>query len=141
MRRVYVRHRGYYEHDRQAQIAAKVYKNRLVKAMINMDFSSNESKFKKLDECIICFEQFQPGDQITPLSHNLQHYFHSQCIEGWLLHGNESCPICRHPVTAAQERQFQTTMKFNLKNDIVAFGKKEEVQKVYEFIKGRVAGE
>jgi hypothetical protein len=48
-------------------------------------------------ECIICFEKIkQGGDEIvkTPCGH----FYHRECIGGWLTRGNVSCPMCRNPV-------------------------------------------
>jgi len=48
------------------------------------------SHFK--DECIICFELFNTGVEITQL--DCGHIFHTDCINEW---NNQSlsCPICR----------------------------------------------
>lgn len=49
-------------------------------------------------ECAICMEEYQPDDEITPLPCDTRHFFHTKCIEDWLKHNN-SCPLCKKPVT------------------------------------------
>lgn len=44
------------------------------------------------DECIICFELFNTGVEITQL--DCGHIFHTDCINEWN-HQSPSCPICR----------------------------------------------
>jgi hypothetical protein len=39
---------------------------------------------------------------ITPLSHNKEHFFHTKCLEEWLRRNNK-CPICRTEIKAEEE--------------------------------------
>lgn len=45
------------------------------------------------DDCAICLETFHPGDSIIQIA--CCHYFHSQCIEPWLLKHSMHCPVCK----------------------------------------------
>lgn len=57
--------------------------------------------------CAICFVEYGENDDITPLPCDDRHFFHTECIEGWLK-SNNSCPMCRVPITqAAIEEQRQ----------------------------------
>ena len=44
-----------------------------------------------LRECCICMSEFKVRNRIRILP--CMHYFHSKCIDKWLLH-NLTCPIC-----------------------------------------------
>ena len=47
-------------------------------------------------KCIICYEDFQEGDNVTTLP--CAHVFHIDCIKVWILqHGN--CPVCKFIIT------------------------------------------
>ena len=57
-----------------------------------------------VDECAICLSQFEPGEELRELP--CAHFFHSRCIDEWLLgraanaqHVEElrlaACPLCK----------------------------------------------
>lgn len=65
--------------------------------------SLNKTKFHKIlykteEECIICWNDYKPEDDVIKLKCNDKHYFHSHCIEDWIKSGNNSCPLCREPI-------------------------------------------
>jgi len=68
------------------------------------------SLFSYYNECVICSEEFDKEAEVTPLPCNVKHYFHTACISHWLKE-NQSCPICRAPVTPEQLEVFQTQVK------------------------------
>ena len=43
-------------------------------------------------ECSICLENIRP---LYSLSVRCGHVFHSKCINKWIIHGGNSCPMCR----------------------------------------------
>ena len=43
-------------------------------------------------ECSICLENISP---MYSLSVRCGHVFHSKCINKWIIHGGNSCPMCR----------------------------------------------
>jgi hypothetical protein len=54
--------------------------------------NNNDIEYK----CIICYEDFNEGDDITTLP--CAHVFHIKCIKTWIYeHGN--CPICKFIIT------------------------------------------
>jgi hypothetical protein len=64
-----------------------------------------KSKFKPQDfeegiECIICMVEYSPEDDIIQLPCDPRHFFHSDCIVSWLK-SNNSCPLCKKPITEA----------------------------------------
>lgn len=48
--------------------------------------------------CPICLVDYTEEDEITPLPCDDRHFFHSDCIQGWL-DKNNICPMCKQPVT------------------------------------------
>ena len=54
--------------------------------------------FKAEEECIICWNAYNPEDEVVRLKCNDKHFFHSVCIENWIKAGNNSCPLCRQPI-------------------------------------------
>lgn len=66
----------------------------LIKAMPSVLF--NKKLFETNNaECVICAEPFVEGqDYVTPLYCDHRHYYHSDCIESWLVRKNE-CPLCK----------------------------------------------
>ena len=49
-------------------------------------------------ECIICYNEYTENDMVTKLDCNEKHFFHTECITGWIEQGKNSCPICRAPI-------------------------------------------
>ena len=47
---------------------------------------------------MICWTAFDSESLVTPLPCDIRHYFHTDCIEQWLVI-NACCPVCRSPVT------------------------------------------
>lgn len=44
--------------------------------------------------CVICTDEIVQDQEILVLRCSGRHYFHAQCIKGWLLQ-KVNCPICR----------------------------------------------
>lgn len=53
---------------------------------------------------MICFIEYEAGDKTVTLPCNGKHMFHEECIERWLK-SNNTCPLCKEPVTDAALRQ------------------------------------
>ena len=49
-------------------------------------------------QCVICQETIRGGDQRLPCAH----VFHRACLQRWLPE-HRSCPVCRTPVSAAEQ--------------------------------------
>lgn len=50
-------------------------------------------KNKCLQSCLICMEQFEKKDVVRMLTCN--HYYHTECVDGWLENMSARCPYCR----------------------------------------------
>ena len=59
-----------------------------------LDFSSGNSDQFREQECPICVEKYEDGQEVMVLS-ECSHHFHWLCIEAWLKKSTE-CPMCRH---------------------------------------------
>jgi hypothetical protein len=76
------------------------FTNTIINALVHRKF---HKQLNGMSECIICMEKFENGkSDITPLSHNQEHFFHTKCLEEWLKRNNK-CPICRTEIKAEQE--------------------------------------
>jgi hypothetical protein len=73
------------------------------------------NKFKTTKECSICFLEFDSDSSVTPLPCDIKHYFHTECIETWIK-TKPSCPLCRHPVSAAELEQLAPQVSALLAN-------------------------
>ena len=60
----------------------------------------NQDDFTQHKECAICMCEFGPDDNVSPLPCNMNHYFHTECLEHWIKE-NPTCPMCRAPITPA----------------------------------------
>ncbi|CAN6380547.1 unnamed protein product [Urochloa humidicola] len=58
------------------------------------------------DECAICFEDFDDGEEVSVMPCSRGHEFHVKCIGKWLVRSN-TCPLCRHqlPTTGGVDGQ------------------------------------
>uniref|UniRef100_A0A5B7CAW3 Putative E3 ubiquitin ligase BIG BROTHER-like n=1 Tax=Davidia involucrata TaxID=16924 RepID=A0A5B7CAW3_DAVIN len=53
------------------------------------------SKKKKIEECVICYMNYERGDYLTTLP--CTHQYHSKCITSWLKI-KKNCPVCQDEV-------------------------------------------
>ncbi|CAO2140863.1 unnamed protein product [Urochloa humidicola] len=53
-----------------------------------------------MDECAICFEEFEDGEEVSMMPCSHRHEFHVKCITKWLGRSN-TCPLCRHQLPTA----------------------------------------
>ena len=77
-------------------------------------------------ECPVCLVNFEPGDQVVPLTCNIDHVFHIECLLSWADH-NYTCPICRQPIISSQEEialyeMMQQPNQFNQHEDALGSG-------------------
>ncbi|CAL5098304.1 unnamed protein product [Urochloa decumbens] len=52
------------------------------------------------EECAICFEDFEDGEEVAVMPCSHRHEFHAKCIGKWLGRSN-TCPLCRHQLPTA----------------------------------------
>lgn len=55
--------------------------------------------------CVVCQEDFVPGEPAVQLK-ACEHFFHGECIQGWLLGCKRECPTCKSPLRS--ERNART---------------------------------
>ncbi|XP_047943989.1 brassinosteroid-responsive RING protein 1-like [Salvia hispanica] len=48
------------------------------------------------ESCAVCLYEFGGEDQIRRLR-NCRHIFHRSCVDRWMDHHQETCPLCRMP--------------------------------------------
>ena len=49
-------------------------------------------------ECAVCLSEFEPNEEVIKLPCNAKHIFHERCVKTWL-EQNNSCPLCKAPIT------------------------------------------
>ncbi len=54
-----------------------------------------------VEECILCLEPFQSGEQISILACHESHLFHYDCLRQWKIK-SDTCPMCREPIRDAR---------------------------------------
>ncbi|TIB32283.1 hypothetical protein E3P84_02588 [Wallemia ichthyophaga] len=62
---------------------------------IELGDTSQKPDSENTNNCAICYEDFQNGEQLRILPCSLKHCFHSSCIDQWLLEIQGVCPLCR----------------------------------------------
>ena len=80
----------YYPFQQQNQINIDEIMNLLPSSVVN------EKKEGENNNCIICLNDFDIGENITSLP--CLHVFHTDCIKHWL-QSNNHCPICKLTIT------------------------------------------
>ena len=62
----------------------------------SMLLNQKPSSFYSPKSCPICLETYNVGDDIAwSKNEACPHAFHLDCIKGWLMTGNDDCPLCR----------------------------------------------
>lgn len=67
--------------------------------------SANVQKYsnlrdRSLDTCSICFDEFSMDAEVRLLA--CGHYFHSVCVDRWLIEHTQCCPYCRMVIAVAE---------------------------------------
>ena len=57
-------------------------------------------------KCMVCIMEYDAGDSVRTMP--CLHYFHTECIDKWLLQRATTCPICK----------FDIRKNYNLSNPI-----------------------
>jgi hypothetical protein len=47
-------------------------------------------------KCMICFMEYEIGDNVRTMP--CLHFFHSDCIDKWLLQRACTCPVCKFDI-------------------------------------------
>ena len=83
--------------DRQSRARRVINRNQIIqrrqrKLQLNTKTLTTELEDNLLNECSICLEEFEIGNQITELP--CHHPFHAHCLSLWIKE-NQNCPLCR----------------------------------------------
>lgn len=65
-------------------------------SIVHSGSSSEGTESSAEQQCFICYESFQEGEQLLVLP--CFHRFHNTCAERWLSQ-SRTCPICKHDIT------------------------------------------
>jgi len=68
--------------------------------------SYDPKKYHHQRQCCICMQDFEIDERITPLSCDIRHFFHSDCIEHWMKEKNQ-CPLCKKEINVQSLVNFQ----------------------------------
>ncbi|KAL9246691.1 hypothetical protein vseg_020194 [Gypsophila vaccaria] len=47
--------------------------------------------------CAVCLCEYEDGDEVRRMR-NCQHVFHRSCVDRWIDHDRDTCPLCRTPL-------------------------------------------
>ena len=83
----------------------------MVDSLIKAKYNANV--FQTQESCMICLVNFTEDDSVTPLPCDIRHYYHTLCIEQWLLI-NACCPLCKTEVTLEEIGRVATLYKRKL---------------------------
>ncbi|CDS14322.1 hypothetical protein LRAMOSA06492 [Lichtheimia ramosa] len=61
-------------------------------------FSHEKVKENEREECVICLEDYQEGEDLRVLP--CQHDFHAACVDAWLTTQKKFCPICKRDISS-----------------------------------------
>ncbi|KAJ0510839.1 putative transcription factor C2H2 family [Helianthus annuus] len=81
--------------------------------MERKQFSSENSYLRSpaTAGCTVCLDKLSDGEKITRLP--CHHYFHRECIKGWLS-CNKTCPNCRRVVLVQKKKPMSRGMGHQL---------------------------
>jgi len=74
----------------------------------------NKTEIKNEYECVICLTKYKENDEIKFLPCDPRHFFHSKCIDQWLLQ-NLICPLCHCEINTdkvLKGKNFKENMEF-----------------------------
>ncbi|KAK8635537.1 hypothetical protein V6N13_004271 [Hibiscus sabdariffa] len=49
------------------------------------------------ENCAVCLYEYEGGEEIRWLK-NCRHVFHRECLDRWMDHDQDTCPLCRTPI-------------------------------------------
>lgn len=66
-------------------------------------------------QCIVCFEEMKPEDEVVMLECNKEHTFHELCLRIWFKE-KPQCPLCRTEIARIKEVTIELHQFKNLPN-------------------------
>lgn len=95
--------KAYFDDRQRAQL-----KEQVVSSLTKISYG--RIKFEGQNECSICLNGFEDDDLVTPLSCDIRHYFHYECIQQWMQMKNE-CPLCKAEIVPANLKELTKELK------------------------------
>ena len=80
------------EEQKKFDLESKMLKPKKVKLKLN-EFILKQNDPKCGNECTVCLNILKFGENVIKLPCN--HYFHNNCIKGWINSGRNICPMCK----------------------------------------------
>lgn len=93
----------YFDQRRRAEI-----KDKVVNSLSKISFG--RIQLEGQNECAICLGGFEVDQMVTPLSCDIRHYFHYECIQQWMKQKNE-CPLCKAEIVPANLNELTKELK------------------------------
>jgi len=84
----------------------------LDRSLPKVSYSSKD--FINETDCSICLNEFAEGEKVSPLHCNIKHVYHEKCIGAWLKR-SPICPLCKAPISRAEQKLFNKDIKRLLK--------------------------
>jgi len=100
------------ENDQRRTIGEEPHYNEEVTAMM---LKMARTKYNKdrhaalLVECPICYQDFQQNETIIPLPCSAGHFFHQNCIAGWL-ERCKRCPYCNEEISQSVKYSYRASI-------------------------------
>ncbi|KAL4581093.1 hypothetical protein LXL04_017302 [Taraxacum kok-saghyz] len=86
-----------HNHDHEKQSEGPPHSGVLTRQFLEVtDFKDIQRKDLP-ESCAICLDEFGRDDKTRCLK-NCIHIFHQSCLDHWMDHVHETCPICRTPI-------------------------------------------
>ena len=63
-------------------------------------------------KCLVCQMEYEDGDNVRTMP--CLHYFHTECIDKWLLSRGRTCPICKFDIKRNYNNMPQFEKGFNI---------------------------
>ncbi|GLJ55465.1 hypothetical protein SUGI_1190920 [Cryptomeria japonica] len=79
--------------NEECSASAEIIRQRLPIATFG-DFMQRTCESEADYECAVCLSSFEEDDEIRELC-NCCHIFHKNCLDKWLDHDQNTCPLCR----------------------------------------------
>ena len=71
-------------------------RRRYVNQIKTIKFRKNKTTVEEDPTCSICLCEYEEDEEVKKL--RCGHFFHSECIDTWLINKKALCPICRQGI-------------------------------------------
>ncbi|KAL4567135.1 hypothetical protein LXL04_022709 [Taraxacum kok-saghyz] len=90
---------SHHNHFRQNQFGSSPVSEAMLtrEFLVVTNFKNIDQRKDLVEGCAICLTEFGGDDKIRCLE-NCTHIFHQSCLDRWMNHDQDCCPMCRRPV-------------------------------------------